>query len=119
MKIEKEARGFWGSILVFIAIMVLLIILFWVDIPDSNNDIVKVIIGMLVSSLSVILYTIAGKNPDELEAMKREYETERKEKELLKQKNEALTARVNHLEEMFMELQKQVIDKLSVLVGKG
>jgi len=107
---EKELRGFIGSVLVFIAIMGLLAILFFIEVPSSNNDIVKVIIGMLVASLSMIMYTIAGKNPEEVNILKIENES-------LKQKNKQLTERVDHLEKMFMDLQEKVIEKLSIIAN--
>jgi len=108
MEINKEKRGFFGAIGVFIAIMGVLVTLFFVRVPTENNDIVKVIIGMLVSALSMILYTLAGKDTNEISVLKNE-------NELLRQKNRHLTERIDSLESMFMKLQTEVINKLSVL----
>ena len=46
---NKEIRGFVGSGIVFLSIMGLLGVLFFVEVPEKNNDIVKVIIGMLLT----------------------------------------------------------------------
>lgn len=108
MEINKEKRGFFGAIGVFTAIMGVLITLFFVKVPAENNDIVKVIIGMLVSALSMILYTLAGKDTNEISTLKNE-------NELLRQKNRHLTERIDSLENMFMKLQTDVINKLSIL----
>lgn len=109
---NKQMRGFYGSLGVFIAIILVLGTLFFIEVPDKNNDIVKVIIGMLVSSLTMILYTIAGKDTNEVEILKHE-------NEMLKEKNKSLTERVDHLEQMFMHLQERVIDKLSKISNEN
>jgi len=109
---NKEVRGFIGSAIVFISIMALLGVLFFIEVPEKNNDIVKVIIGMLVSSLAMILYTIAGKDTNEVDILK-------KENERLMEKNKQLTERIDHLERMFMDLQEKVINKLSIVVEKN
>lgn len=106
---NKEIRGFIGSGIVFLSIMCLLGVLFIVEVPETNNDIVKVIIGMLVSSLAMILYTIAGKDTNEVDILKRENIA-------LIEQNKQLSERINHLEKMFMELQDRVINKLSLIV---
>ena len=46
------------------------IIFTFFEIPETNNDIFKVIVGMLVGSLSVVIYTFIGKNPEEVEMLK-------------------------------------------------
>lgn len=108
---NKEIRGFVGSAVVFMSIMGLLGVLFFVEVPEKNNDIVKVIIGMLVSSLAMILYTIAGKDTNEVEHLKLENEK-------LKETNKQLSDRIVHLEHMFMTLQEKVINKLSIVVDE-
>ena len=104
---NKEVRGYIGAATVFAMVMGLLLFLAFKEIPDTNNDIFKVIVGMLVGSLSVVIYTFIGKNPEELES--------------LKAKNEALEDKVNQmviekdkLEKLLRDLQTEVIDKLSV-----
>jgi len=62
---------------------------------------------MLVGSLSVVIYTFIGKNPEEVES--------------LKSKNESLESQVaqivlekDKLEKMLRDYQSEVIDKLSI-----
>ena len=61
---NKELRGYLGAGTIFFLVMGLLLFLAFVEIPDKNNDIFKVIVGMLVGSLSVVVYTFIGKNPE-------------------------------------------------------
>ena len=63
---DKELRGYIGAGIIFFLVMGLLLFLAFFQIPDSNNDIFKVIVGMLVGSLSVVIYTFIGKNPEEV-----------------------------------------------------
>jgi|TARA_B100000902_G_scaffold33758_1_gene40521 ABC-type enterochelin transport system permease subunit len=104
---DKELRGYLGAATVFLLVMGLLLFLAFFEIPDTNNDIFKVIVGMLVGSLSVVIYTFIGKNPEEVQA--------------LKAKNEALEDRVSamviekdKLELLLRDLQTEVIDKLAI-----
>lgn len=104
---DKELRGYLGAATVFLLVMGLLLFLAFFEIPDTNNDIFKVIVGMLVGSLSVVIYTFIGKNPEEVES--------------LKAKNEALEDKVSQmviekdkLELLLRDLQTEVIDKLSL-----
>jgi Na+-translocating ferredoxin:NAD+ oxidoreductase RnfD subunit len=86
---DKELRGYIGAATVFLLVMGLLLFLAFFEIPDTNNDIFKVIVGMLVGSLSVVIYTFIGKNPEEVE-----------------------------LEALLRDLQNEVIEKLSITGGK-
>ena len=104
---NKEMRGYIGAATVFLLVMALLLFLAFYEIPETNNDIFKVIVGMLVGSLSVVIYTFIGKNPEELES--------------LKSKNESLENQVaqiilekDKLEAMLREYQSEVIDKLAL-----
>ena len=87
--------------------MGLLLFLAFYEIPETNNDIFKVIVGMLVGSLSVVIYTFIGKNPEEvaeLQAKSRSLET--KVKQLVEEKD--------NIEALLRNLQSDVIEKLSV-----
>ena len=106
--IDKQHRGYAGAALVFIMIIGLLVFLAFYEIPAQNNDAFKLIIGVIVGSLSVVIYTLVGKDPDEVNVLKQENEK-------LIEQNSQLQSRLNHLEAMFMDLQKSVIDKLSTL----
>ena len=80
---DKELRGYIGAGVIFFLVMALLLFLAFYEIPETNNDIFKVIVGMLVGSLSVVIYTFIGKNPEEvaeLQAKSQSLETKVKQK---------------------------------------
>jgi len=104
---DKELRGYIGAATVFLLVMGLLLFLAFFEIPETNNDIFKVIVGMLVGSLSVVIYTFIGKNPEEVEALKA--------KNLgLEDKVSAMVVEKDKLEKLLRDLQTETIDKLSI-----
>ena len=72
---KKELRHYLGAAGVFILVIGLLLFLAFNDIPQANKDIFVSIIGMIVGSLSVVIYTIIGKNPDEVNSLQKKVES--------------------------------------------
>ena len=104
---NKELRGYIGAATVFILVMGLLLFLAFFEIPETNNDIFKVIVGMLVGSLSVVIYTFIGKNPEEVESLKAKNEA-------LEDKVAGMVLEKDKLEKLLRDTQTEVIDKLSI-----
>jgi ABC-type enterochelin transport system permease subunit len=104
---NKEMRGYIGAATVFAMVMSLLLFLAFKEIPETNNDIFKVIVGMLVGSLSVVIYTFIGKNPEEVESLKAKNEA-------LEDKVAAMVIEKDKLEKLLRDTQTEVIDKLAV-----
>ena len=104
---DKDLRGYIGAGIIFFLVMGLLLFLAFYEIPDTNNDIFKVIVGMLVGSLSVVIYTFIGKNPEEVSELQAKSQSlETKVKHLVEEKD--------NIEKMLRSLQSDVINKLSV-----
>ena len=104
---DKELRGYIGAGVIFFLVMALLLFLAFYEIPETNNDIIKVIVGMLVGSLSVVIYTFIGKNPEEVaELQAKSQSLETKVKQLVEEKD--------NIEALLRNLQSDVIEKLSV-----
>ena len=104
---DKEMRGYIGAATVFLLVMGLLLFLAFFEIPATNNDIFKVIVGMLVGSLTVVIYTFIGKNPEEVESLKAKNDA-------LEDKVNAMVVEKDKLEKLLRDLQTEVIDKLSI-----
>jgi len=104
---DKDLRGYIGAGVIFFLVMGLLLFLAFYEIPETNNDIFKVIVGMLVGSLSVVIYTFIGKNPEEVaELQAKSQSLEAKVKQLAEEKD--------NIESLLRDLQSDVIEKLSV-----
>jgi len=104
----KKNVNFYGAVLLFVIVIAITVSLFFFEIPEKNNDVIKLIIGVLVGSLSPIIFSILGKDPQEVE--KKNIRIQH-----LETQNNELQNRVDHLDKMFMDLQAKVIDKLSEL----
>jgi ABC-type enterochelin transport system permease subunit len=104
---DKELRGYLGAGTIFFLVMGLLLFLAFVEIPDKNNDIFKVIVGMLVGSLSVVVYTFIGKNPEEVANLTAKNESlENQIKQSIIEKDK--------IEKLLRDLQNEVIEKLAI-----
>jgi len=104
---NKELRGYIGSATVFLLVMGLLLFLAFFEIPETNNDIFKVIVGMLVGSLSVVIYTFIGKNPEEVESLRAKNDSLERQLEMIVQDKDKI-------EKMLRDYQSEVIEKLAI-----
>ena len=106
--VAKEIRHYIGAISIFIFVIGILIFLAFNEIPSMNKDVVVSIIGMIVGSLSVVIMTVIGRNPDEVNDLK-------KENTKLSSKNESLVNQKDELEKMLITIQTNIIDQLTLL----
>jgi hypothetical protein len=63
---------------------------------------------MIVGSLSVVIYAIIGRNPDEVNALKSKNES-------LQSLADQMEKRNDQLEKMIIDMQSDIIDKLTIL----
>ena len=105
---RKEIRHYLGAAGIFILIVALLLFLSFVEIPPVNKDLFVAIVGTLVSSLGMVVYTIIGQQPDEVNKLQ-------KQNQSLTSVNDQMEVRNDQLEQMIIEMQKDMIDKLTEL----
>ena len=103
--VAKDIRHYIGSLLVFFLVVVILFYLTIYEIPDKNSQIVNTIIGMIAASIAMVIASISGRNPDDLEAAKKKISN-------LEMKIEMLVASKDMLEGMVIKLQDDTIDRL-------
>jgi predicted urease superfamily metal-dependent hydrolase len=108
---NKDVRHYAGAAGIFLLIIMLLIFLSYVEVPPVNKDLFVAIVGTLVSSLGVVVYTIIGQQPDEVNKLQ-------KKNESLSSVNNQMEVRNDQLEQMIIEMQKEMIEKLSDLKTK-
>ena len=105
---SRDVRHYIGAAGVFTLVILLLLFLSYETIPSENKDIFVSIIGMIVGSLSVVIYTIIGKNPDEVQELQKKVES-------LQALADTMEKRNDQLENMIITLQQDIIHKLSVI----
>ena len=109
-KASRELRYYAGAIGIFALVIGLLLFLSFYQIPSDNKDVFISITGMIVGSLSVVIYTIIGKNPDEVNELKSKVES-------LQSLTDQMEERNDQLEAMIIEIQGRIIDKITI-IGK-
>lgn len=107
-KAKNDLRHYAGAAGIFILIIFLLLFLSFNEVPPVNKDIFVTVTGMVVGSLSVVIYTIIGRNPDEVDALTKKVDS-------LQTANDHLVNQKDELEKMVITLQENMIDKISVL----
>jgi ABC-type enterochelin transport system permease subunit len=105
---RKEVRHYVGAAGIFVLIVSLLLFLSFVEIPPVNKDLFVAIVGTLVSSLGMVVYTIIGQQPDEVNKLQ-------KKNESLASINNQMETRNDQLEQMIIDMQKEMIEKLTDL----
>ena len=107
-KAKNDLRHYAGAAGIFILIIFLLLFLSFNEIPPVNKDIFVTVTGMVVGSLSVVIYTIIGRNPDEVAQLTKKVDS-------LETANDHLVKQKDELEHMVITLQENMIDKISIL----
>tara|TARA_S200000501_G_scaffold377513_1_gene436194 strand:+ start:2385 stop:2795 length:411 start_codon:yes stop_codon:yes gene_type:complete len=103
--VAKDIRHFAGSLLVFFLVIIILFYLTKYSIPNENAQIVNTLIGMIAASIAMVIASITGRNPDDLEAAKKKISN-------LEMKIEMLVQAKDTLESMLIKVQDDTIDRL-------
>lgn len=102
---RRELRGYVGSGVVFLFVILLLVFLSYVEIPETNNDTFKLITGALVATIGAAIYVFIGKDPNEVIELQRKNDS-------LESKVEQLVMAKDKLEEMLIKVQDDTIDRI-------
>lgn len=103
--VAKDIRHYVGSLIVFFLVIVILYYLTKYTIPEQNSQIVNTLIGMIAASIAMVIASITGRNPDDLEAAKKKISN-------LEMKIEMLVQSKDMLENMLIKVQDDTIDRL-------
>lgn len=103
--VAKDIRHYVGALIVFFLVIVILFYLTKYQIPRENSQIVNTLIGMIAASIAMVISSITGRNPDDLEAAKKEIGA-------LKMKVDTLVDQKDQLENMLIKVQDDMIDRL-------
>jgi hypothetical protein len=104
---KRDLIHYCGAAGIFLMVVLLLLYLANNSIPADNKDIFVSITGMIVGSLSVVIYAIIGRNPDEVAQLQSKVESQSKHIDMLVQQKDAY-------EKQMITLQSDIIDKLSL-----
>jgi exosortase/archaeosortase len=112
---KKDLIHYSGAAGIFILVILLLLYLANNSIPAENKDIIVSIVGMIVGSLSVVIYAIIGRNPDEVADLTTKVESQQKQIETLVEQKDAYEAQMITLQQEIIKAGsdafKSILDK--------
>jgi len=105
---KRDLIHYCGAAGIFLMVVLLLLYLANNSIPADNKDIFVSITGMIVGSLSVVIYAIIGRNPEEVAQLQSKVESQSKHIEVLVQQKD-------EMERMLIDLQNNLIDNMTIM----
>lgn len=109
--VARELRHYVGSLFIFLLVMAIIFILMQYPVLDTNKEVVMMLIGTISASIGIVVSTITGAKPDDVNALKSSLE--KKEHQI-----ELLVAAKDNLEGMVIELQKQMLENQDNVMDK-
>ena len=100
--VAKEIRHYSGALLIFIFIVGLVVVFIQYPVLDSNKEVVMMLVGTLSASLGLVVSTITGSKPDDINALKTKLDSR-------EQTIESLTKSKDEYEAMIIKLQKDML----------
>ena len=110
--VAKEIRHYVGSLFIFLLIMAIIFILMKYPVLETNKEVVMMLIGTLSASIGLVISTITGSKPDDINALKTEIEKKNEQIEGLVEAKDHLEAMIINLQKQILENQDDVMDKI-------
>ena len=109
--VAKEIRHYAGSLFIFLVIMGIIVALIQYPVLETNKEVVMMMIGTISASIGIVVSTITGSKPDDVQALKQSIE--KKENQI-----DMLVKAKDNLEAMIIDLQKQMLDNQDNMMDK-
>jgi predicted transcriptional regulator len=109
--VAREIRHYIGSLFIFLLIISIVFILMRYPVLETNKEVVMMLIGTLAASIGLVVSTITGAKPDDVNALKSDIE----KKQLT---IDMLTSAKDDLESMVIDLQKHMLDNQDDVMDK-
>ena len=109
--VAKELRSYAGSLFVFLFVIGIIITLLQFPVLESNKEVVMMLIGTIAASIPIIISSITGTKPDDIESLKNTIE--KKEDQI----NHLVKAK-DSLEKMVIDLQKEMLQNQDNMMDK-
>ncbi len=110
--VAKEIRHYVGSLFIFLLIMAIIFILMKYPVLETNKEVVMMLIGTLSASIGLVISTITGSKPDDINALKTEIEKKNEQIESLVEAKDNLEAMIINLQKQILDNQDDVMDKI-------
>ena len=110
--VAKEIRHYVGSLFIFLFVIGIIIVLIQFPVLDTNKEVVMMLIGTISASIGIVVATITGAKPDDVTALKASLEKKEHHIELLVSAKDQLEQMVINLQKQMLENQDAVMDKI-------
>ena len=109
--VAREIRHYVGSLFIFLFVIGIIVALIQFPVLDTNKEVVMMLIGTISVSIGIVVSTITGAKPDDVTALKNEVEKKNNQIEMLVEAKD-------RLEQMVIDLQKQMLDNQDNVMDK-
>lgn len=110
--VAKELRHYIGSLFIFLLIIGIVFILMQYPVLETNKEVVMMLIGTLSASIGLVVSTITGAKPDDINALKGEIEKKQSQIDFLTKAKDDLEGMIMKLQKQMLENQDDVMDKV-------
>jgi len=110
--VAKEIRSYVGSLFVFLFVIGIIITLLQFPVLESNKEVVMMLIGTIAASIPVIISSITGTKPDDVQSLKATIEKKENHIETLVGEKDRLESMVINLQKEMLKNQDDIMDKI-------
>lgn len=110
--VAREIRHYVGSLFIFLLIISIVFILMRYPVLETNKEVVMMLIGTLAASIGLVVSTITGAKPDDVNALKSDLEKKQLQIDHLTKSKDDLESMVINLQKGMLENQDDVMDKI-------
>lgn len=110
--VAREIRHYSGALIIFFFIVGIIVALIQYPVLETNKEIVMTLIGMLAASLTMIISTITGSKPDDVNELKAQVQKRDDQIDLLVAQKDEYEKMIITLQETIIQNQDQMFDRL-------
>lgn len=110
--VAREIRHYVGSLFIFLFVIGIIVALIQFPVLDTNKEVVMMLIGTISASIGIVVSTITGAKPDDINALKNDLEKKQLQIDFLTKAKDDLEGMVIDLQKTMLDNQDNVMDKI-------
>jgi len=110
--VAKEIRHYVGSLFIFFFVVGIIVTLLQFPVLDSNKETVLMLIGSISASIPLIISSIIGTKPDDINSLKTEIDKKNQQIAMLVDAKDRLEGMVIDLQKEMLKNQDEIMDKI-------
>ena len=110
--VAKEIRHYIGSLFIFLFVIAIIVALIQYPVLDGNKEVVMMLIGTISASIGIVVSTITGSKPDDINALKADIERKQLSIDYLIKAKDDLERMVIDLQREMLKNQDDIMDKV-------